>query len=74
MVGHIPPHRDKVFTCLVPHPALTVVSVHSRYDRNKLSLKEVRNVQYVSCMNPTAGSFTINPRLQVWGGAGVPKS
>lgn len=22
-------------------------------------------MQYVSCMNPTAGSFTINPRLQV---------
>lgn len=36
-----------------------------RYDRNKLMLKEVHNVQYVSCMNPTAGSFTINPRLQV---------
>ncbi|XP_045020772.1 dynein axonemal heavy chain 9 isoform X1 [Bubalus bubalis] len=34
------------------------------YDRNKLSLKEVMKVQYVSCMNPTAGSFTINPRLQ----------
>ncbi|XP_038180482.1 dynein heavy chain 9, axonemal [Arvicola amphibius] len=34
------------------------------YDRNKLSLKEIRNVQYISCMNPTAGSFTINPRLQ----------
>ncbi|KAA8581019.1 hypothetical protein FQN60_015325, partial [Etheostoma spectabile] len=34
------------------------------YDRNKLLLKEVHNVQYVSCMNPTAGSFTINPRLQ----------
>ncbi|XP_057392157.1 dynein axonemal heavy chain 9 [Balaenoptera acutorostrata] len=34
------------------------------YDRNKLSLKEVMNVQYISCMNPTAGSFTINPRLQ----------
>ncbi|XP_044310020.1 dynein axonemal heavy chain 9 [Varanus komodoensis] len=34
------------------------------YDRNKLSLKEIMNVQYVSCMNPTAGSFTINPRLQ----------
>ncbi|KAM7067437.1 dynein axonemal heavy chain 9 [Molossus nigricans] len=34
------------------------------YDRNKLSLKEVTNVQYVSCMNPTSGSFTINPRLQ----------
>lgn len=36
-----------------------------RYDRTKLSLKEITNVQYVSCMNPTAGSFTINPRLQV---------
>ncbi|XP_006898632.1 PREDICTED: LOW QUALITY PROTEIN: dynein heavy chain 9, axonemal [Elephantulus edwardii] len=34
------------------------------YDRNKLSLKEIMNVQYVTCMNPTAGSFTINPRLQ----------
>ncbi|KAK2835022.1 hypothetical protein Q5P01_015506 [Channa striata] len=34
------------------------------YDRNKLVLKEIHNVQYVSCMNPTAGSFTINPRLQ----------
>ena len=34
------------------------------YDRNKMTLKEVRNVQYVACMNPTAGSFTINPRLQ----------
>ena len=34
------------------------------YDRTKMTLKEVRNVQYVACMNPTAGSFTINPRLQ----------
>ncbi|XP_072259402.1 dynein axonemal heavy chain 9 [Pyxicephalus adspersus] len=34
------------------------------YDRNKLTMKEIMNVQYVSCMNPTAGSFTINPRLQ----------
>ena len=34
------------------------------YDRNKLSLKDIHNVQYVACMNPTAGSFTINPRLQ----------
>lgn len=34
------------------------------YDRNKLTLKEVHNCQYVACMNPTAGSFTINPRLQ----------
>ena len=34
-----------------------------RYDRHKLTLKEIHNVQYVACMNPTAGSFTINPRL-----------
>ncbi|XP_054619923.1 dynein axonemal heavy chain 9-like isoform X2 [Dunckerocampus dactyliophorus] len=34
------------------------------YDRNKLLLKEIHSIQYVSCMNPTAGSFTINPRLQ----------
>ncbi|XP_063077561.1 dynein axonemal heavy chain 9-like [Engraulis encrasicolus] len=34
------------------------------YDRGKLQLKEVHSVQYMACMNPTAGSFTINPRLQ----------
>jgi len=33
------------------------------YDRTKLTLKEIRNTQYLSCMNPTAGSFTIDPRL-----------
>uniref|UniRef100_A0A667Y5V4 Dynein axonemal heavy chain 11 n=1 Tax=Myripristis murdjan TaxID=586833 RepID=A0A667Y5V4_9TELE len=34
------------------------------YDRQKLCLKEIHNTQYVVCMNPTAGSFNINPRLQ----------
>ncbi|XP_069945104.1 dynein beta chain, ciliary-like [Cherax quadricarinatus] len=34
------------------------------YDRTKHTLKEVHNVQYVGAMNPTAGSFTINARLQ----------
>ena len=34
------------------------------YDRQKMTLKEISNVQYVACMNPTAGSFTINTRLQ----------
>ncbi|XP_012283270.1 dynein beta chain, ciliary [Orussus abietinus] len=34
------------------------------YDRTKLTLKDIHNCQYVSCMNPTAGSFAINPRLQ----------
>jgi dynein heavy chain len=48
-----------------PH---TLIRQHLDYshwfDRTKLTLKEVHNVQYVACMNPTAGSFTINPRLQ----------
>ncbi|KAK7067105.1 hypothetical protein SK128_011275 [Halocaridina rubra] len=34
------------------------------YDRTKHTLKDIHNVQYVGAMNPTAGSFTINPRLQ----------
>lgn len=34
------------------------------YDRLKLTLKEVQNCQFMTCMNPTAGSFTIDPRLQ----------
>ncbi|KAK8861127.1 hypothetical protein M9Y10_012822 [Tritrichomonas musculus] len=34
------------------------------YDRQAMTLKDVKGVNYVSCMNPTAGSFTINPRLQ----------
>ena len=34
------------------------------YDLSKLSEKVLLNTQYVSAMNPTAGSFIINPRLQ----------
>ncbi|XP_007888401.2 dynein axonemal heavy chain 11-like [Callorhinchus milii] len=34
------------------------------YDRQKLVLKEIHNCQYITCMNPTAGSFSINARLQ----------
>ena len=34
------------------------------YDRNKLTQKDIHNCQYIACMNPSAGSFTINPRLQ----------
>ncbi|XP_075070448.1 dynein axonemal heavy chain 11 [Mixophyes fleayi] len=34
------------------------------YERQKMTLKEVHNCQYVACMNPTAGSFVINQRLQ----------
>jgi dynein heavy chain len=34
------------------------------YDRSKFTLKNIANCQYVTCMNPTSGSFTVNPRLQ----------
>ncbi|KAE8291050.1 Dynein heavy chain 11, axonemal Axonemal beta dynein heavy chain 11 Ciliary dynein heavy chain 11 [Larimichthys crocea] len=34
------------------------------YDRQRLVLKEIHSCQYITCMNPTAGSFSINPRLQ----------
>ena len=34
------------------------------YDTGKLEKKEIQDVQYVACMNPTAGSFTVDPRLQ----------
>ncbi|CAH0384807.1 unnamed protein product [Bemisia tabaci] len=34
------------------------------YDRSKLTLKDIHNILFFACMNPTAGSFTIDPRLQ----------
>ncbi|KAJ8713922.1 hypothetical protein PYW08_007542 [Mythimna loreyi] len=34
------------------------------YDRQKLTLKDISNCMFVACMNPTAGSFTIDSRLQ----------
>jgi dynein heavy chain len=33
------------------------------YDREKVELKVISNTMYVSAMNPTAGSFYVNPRL-----------
>ena len=36
------------------------------YDLSKLTQKNIGNTQLVACMNPTAGSFEINPRLQRW--------
>jgi len=34
------------------------------YDRVKKTLKIVTNTQYIAAMNPKAGSFTVDPRLQ----------
>lgn len=58
------PEVDQYFT-VQPHTLIRQHLDYSHwYDRHKLTLKEVHNTQYVSCMNPTAGSFTINSRLQ----------
>ncbi|XP_062567134.1 dynein beta chain, ciliary-like [Saccostrea cucullata] len=58
------PEVDKYFT-VQPHTLIRQHIDHSHwYDRNKLTLKEIHNTQYVACMNPTAGSFTIDSRLQ----------
>ncbi|GBG87683.1 hypothetical protein CBR_g45837 [Chara braunii] len=34
------------------------------FDKQKVVMKEILSTQYLACMNPTAGSFTINPRMQ----------
>ena len=34
------------------------------YDMTKLQLRVIQNVQFLSSMNPTCGSFVVNPRLQ----------
>ena len=36
------------------------------YELTKMSLKNISNTQVVSCMNPSAGSMVVNPRLQRW--------
>ncbi|CAH1116455.1 unnamed protein product [Phaedon cochleariae] len=58
------PEVDKYFT-VQPHTLIRQFMDYQHwYDRQKLTLKDIHNVQFVSAMNPTAGSFTINPRLQ----------
>ncbi|XP_074778161.1 dynein axonemal heavy chain 17 [Athene noctua] len=58
------PEVDKYGT-VAPHTLIRQHVDHGHwYDRTKLTLKDVHNCQYVACMNPTAGSFTIDPRLQ----------
>ncbi|KAL0819776.1 hypothetical protein ABMA28_007817 [Loxostege sticticalis] len=58
------PEVDKYGT-VQPHTLIRqFMDYRHWYDRQKLSLKEISNCMFVSCMNPTAGSFTIDSRLQ----------
>jgi dynein heavy chain len=34
------------------------------YDRSKITLKDIGNTQFLACMNPTAGIFVVDERLQ----------
>ena len=36
-----------------------MLQFNTRYDRIKLMPKEIKNVQFIACMNPSAGTFTI---------------
>lgn len=49
--------------------ALALLRQHIEYgywfDRTKLAQKVIQDCQYVAAMNPSAGSFNIDPRLQV---------
>ncbi|XP_019712197.1 dynein heavy chain 11, axonemal [Hippocampus comes] len=54
-----------VYGTVQPHTLIRQhLDYHHWYDRQKLVLKEISNCQYITCMNPMAGSFSINPRLQ----------
>ncbi|XP_066544120.1 dynein axonemal heavy chain 11 [Amia ocellicauda] len=54
-----------VYGTVQPHTLIRQHLDYSHwYDRQKLALKEIHNCQYITCMNPAAGSFSVNPRLQ----------
>ncbi|XP_076407691.1 dynein axonemal heavy chain 11 isoform X6 [Peromyscus maniculatus bairdii] len=54
-----------VYGTVQPHALLRQhIDYGHWYDRQKVTLKEIRSCQYVACMNPMVGSFTVNPRLQ----------
>ncbi|KAM3184981.1 hypothetical protein ACTXT7_007293 [Hymenolepis weldensis] len=58
------PEVDKYFT-VQPHALMRQHIDHNHfYDRSKLTLKVIHKTQYAAAMNPTAGSFTIQDRLQ----------
>lgn len=58
------PFVDKYDTQSAIELARQMVDYRGWYDKVKILLKEIMNCQYVACMNPTAGSFNITPRMQ----------
>jgi dynein heavy chain len=58
------PFVDKYDTQSPIELARQFVDYHGWYDKSKIVLKEVLDCGFAACMNPTAGSFTITPRMQ----------
>ena len=58
------PFVDKYDTQSPIELARQFVDYRGWYDKHKIVLKEVLDCGYTACMNPTAGSFTITPRMQ----------
>lgn len=58
------PEKD-LFETVRPHQIIRQFMDYNHwYDRSKLTLKEIHNCQFLTCMCPTAGAFTIDARLQ----------
>jgi dynein heavy chain len=59
---------------LDPYETQTAISLlrqHKDYEHwyergTKWALRDIKNTMYISAMNPTAGSFLVDPRLQRW--------
>jgi dynein heavy chain len=58
------PYVDKYDTQSPIELARQYVDYSGWFDKVKILLKEIMKSQLVACMNPTAGSFNITPRMQ----------
>ena len=58
------PYVDKYDTQSPIEIARQFIDYDGWYDKNEIELKQIQNSQYMACMNPTSGSFTITPRMQ----------
>eukprot|EP00201_Polytomella_parva_P017476 CAMPEP_0175071536 /NCGR_PEP_ID=MMETSP0052_2-20121109/19298_1 /TAXON_ID=51329 ORGANISM="Polytomella parva, Strain SAG 63-3" /NCGR_SAMPLE_ID=MMETSP0052_2 /ASSEMBLY_ACC=CAM_ASM_000194 /LENGTH=4543 /DNA_ID=CAMNT_0016338719 /DNA_START=12 /DNA_END=13643 /DNA_ORIENTATION=- len=58
------PFVDKYDTQSAIELLRQMIDYHGWYDKVKIVLKEIIQCQYSACMNPTAGSFNITPRMQ----------
>jgi len=51
--------------------AISLLRQHKDYEHwyergTKWAIRDIKNTMYISSMNPTAGSFFVDPRLQRW--------